>query len=146
MQDAGTSAPIYKGRCFCGAVELEITGEPFLMGYCHCSSCREWSGCPVTATSLWPAPSVKVTKGEDNIGAYSKPGKASRKWCKTCGGHLMGTLPGVTDVFPAIVSGLEFRPSGHICYGEAVLRIRDGLPKQKDMPLQAGGSGTLLPE
>jgi hypothetical protein len=26
------------------------------------------------------------------------------------------------------------------------LRVRDGLPKQKDMPKEMGGSGTILPE
>ena len=40
------------GRCFCGAVELEVTGSPEAMGYCHCSSCRSWSGGPVNAFSL----------------------------------------------------------------------------------------------
>ncbi len=36
----------YKGRCFCGAVELSVTGKPNVMGYCHCTSCREWSAAP----------------------------------------------------------------------------------------------------
>jgi hypothetical protein len=34
----------------------------------------------------------------------------------------------------------------HVHYGESVLPIRDGLPKQKDMPKEMGGSGTLLAE
>ena len=41
------------GSCFCGAVKLEVTGSPEAMGYCHCSSCRSWSGGPVNAFSLW---------------------------------------------------------------------------------------------
>jgi hypothetical protein len=40
------------GNCFCGAVKLEVTGSPEAMGYCHCSSCRSWSGGPVNAFSL----------------------------------------------------------------------------------------------
>jgi hypothetical protein len=31
-------------------------------------------------------------------------------------------------------------------YQEAVLRIHDGLPKQKDVPAEMGGSGKLLAE
>ena len=27
------------GSCFCGIVEVEVTGSPEGMGYCHCSSC-----------------------------------------------------------------------------------------------------------
>ena len=34
----------------------------------------------------------------------------------------------------------------HVNYGETVLPMRDGLPKQKDFPKEMGGSGTSLPE
>ncbi len=34
------------GSCFCGAVRLEVSGDPEAMGYCHCRSCRSWSGGP----------------------------------------------------------------------------------------------------
>ena len=40
---------------------------------------------------------------------------------------------------------LEFRPREHLHYQEAVLRIVDSLPKHKDLPKSAGGSGVLLP-
>jgi hypothetical protein len=32
--------------CVCGAVEVEITGEPAVQAYCHCESCRTWLGGP----------------------------------------------------------------------------------------------------
>ena len=53
----------YKGSCFCGAVELTVTGEPAAAGFCHCSSCRSWSAAPVNAFSLW-----KPDGGEDHQG------------------------------------------------------------------------------
>ena len=53
-------AQTHTGNCFCGEVELEVTGEPKLMGYCHCSSCR--SAGPVNAFTLWDLASVKVTR------------------------------------------------------------------------------------
>ena len=43
----------HTGNCFCGAVEIEVSGAPEAMGYCHCRSCRSWSGGPVNAFSLW---------------------------------------------------------------------------------------------
>ncbi len=43
----------YQGACFCGTVTLEATGQPNAMGYCHCRSCRSWSGGPVNAFTLW---------------------------------------------------------------------------------------------
>lgn len=79
---------IHNGKCFCGAVELKVTGEPEAMGYCHCGSCRSWSASPVNAFSLWKPEAVTFTKGESNVGVYHQTERSYRKWCKTCGGHL----------------------------------------------------------
>jgi hypothetical protein len=137
----------YKGKCFCGAVELTAAGSPVVMGYCHCESCRKWSGSPVSAFTLWKADAVKITTGADNIGAYSKTPKSVRKWCKLCGGHLLTDHPGIglIDVYAAILPELDFKPREHIHYQETVLRIVDSLPKNKDLAKGAGGSGVLLP-
>ena len=53
----------YKGSCFCGAVELTVSGEPAGMGYCHCESCRHWSAGPVNAFTLWSPEAVQITQG-----------------------------------------------------------------------------------
>jgi hypothetical protein len=139
---------VYMGRCFCGAVELSATGQPVAMGYCHCSSCREWSAGPVNAFSLWPPAAVRITKGAENIGRYQKSEKSIRQWCKTCGGHLLTEHPlwSLTDVYVAVVPDLPFKPALHVNYQETVLPMKDGLPKQKDVPAEMGGSGELLPE
>ena len=138
----------FNGRCFCGAVELTVTGAPAAMGYCHCSSCREWSAGPVNAFTLWPPAQVKVTKGADQIATYHKTERSHRKWCKKCGGHLMTEHPhwSLTDVYAAVIPTFPFKPGVHVNYQETVLRMKDGLPKQKDVPKEMGGSGDLLPE
>ena len=138
----------YKGSCFCGAVELTVTGEPVAAGFCHCSSCRSWAAAPVNAFSLWKPDAVKVTKGEDNIGVYHKTEKSYRKFCKTCGGHLLTDhLPfGLVDVYAATIPTYLHQPALHVHYAETVLRIKDGLPKMKDMPKEMGGSGEILAE
>src|SRR5256885_9768409 len=76
----------YKGRCFCGAVEFTVSGEPVAMGYCHCESCRSWSAGPVNAFTLWQPAPPKVTRGAEPIGTFNKTPRTARKWCKTCGG------------------------------------------------------------
>lgn len=137
-----------KGRCFCGAVEVRVVGKPVAMGYDHCSSCREWSASPVNAFTLWPPSAVTITRGVDLVGEYSKTDRSIRKWCKRCGGHLLNQHPGwnVIDVYAAVIPDFPFDPQFHVNYGEAVLRIRDGLPKLKDFPREMGGSGETLPE
>ena len=138
----------YSGKCFCGAVELTVSGEPIAMGYCHCDSCRHWSASPVTAYTLWIPGAVQITKGEDNIGTFNKTPQSYRKWCKTCGGHIFTDhqTMGLFDVYPAVIPELPFRPGMHVHYQETVLHIKDGLPKLKDLPKEAGGSGEELPE
>ena len=138
----------YKGTCFCGTVELTVTGEPVAAGYCHCSSCRSWSAAPVNAFSLWKPDAVKITKGEGNVGVYHKTEKSNRKFCKACGGHLLTDHPlwGVVDVYAATIPGYRHVPQLHVNYAETVLHIKDGLPKMKDMPKEMGGSGEALPE
>jgi hypothetical protein len=138
----------YQGECFCGAVKIEATGAPAAMGYCHCRSCRSWSGGPVNAFSLWDPAAVKVVAGEDALTTYEKNPASQRKYCSKCGGHLMTNHPGLklVDVFAATIPTLAFAPGVHVNYAETVLPMRDGLPKFKDFPADFGGSGEMLAE
>jgi hypothetical protein len=137
-----------QGKCFCGAVQFEVTGEAQAMGYCHCESCRSWSAGPVNAFTLWKPESLKVTKGAELIGTFNKTPGSSRKWCKTCGGHLFTDHPGfgLIDIYAASIPDYPFKPGLHVHYGETRLRIKDGLPKMRDMPAEMGGSGVTVPE
>jgi len=141
-------ATTYKGECFCGAVKIEVTGAPETMGYCHCRSCRSWSGGPVNAFTLWKPDAVRVTAGAENIATFKKTDVSHRQYCKKCGGHLMTKHPGLgmVDVFAATIPALKFSPAVHVNYAETVLPIRDGLPKLKDFPKEFGGSGEAVPE
>ena len=142
------SDKIYKGSCFCGAVELEVSGEPVGEGFCHCSSCRSWAAAPVNAFSLWKPESVRVTKGADKVGVYNKTERSFRKFCKGCGGHLMTEHPpwNLIDVYTATIPEFRHQPHLHVHYQETVMPMRDGLPKMKDLPKEMGGSGQTLTE
>jgi hypothetical protein len=138
----------HTGACFCGAVAVEVMGAPEAMGYCHCASCRSWSAGPVNAFTLWKPTNVKVTKGADVLGHFKKTPTSDRQFCVKCGGHVMTDHPtfGLIDVYAATIPTLDFKPALHVNYSEAVLRIRDGLPKLKDFPKELGGSGQAVPE
>jgi hypothetical protein len=141
-------ADTYQGACFCGAVQIEVSGQPNAMGYCHCRSCRSWSGGPVNAFSLWDPAAVRITKGPEHVATYNKTDMSFRKFCSLCGGHLMADHPplNMVDVFAATIPGLAFKPVVHVNYQETVLPMRDGLPKLKDFPSEFGGSGETMPE
>lgn len=138
----------YKGSCFCGAVELRVTGAPVAMGYCHCDSCRKWSAGPINAFSLWKPSSITITKGADRIDKFAKTPRSARAWCKSCGGHLFTEHPHweLTDVYAATIPDFPFQAGVHVNYQETVLHVRDGLPKLKDLPKEMGGSGEAVAE
>jgi hypothetical protein len=139
---------VHAGRCFCGEVEFELSGEPVAMGYCHCDSCRRWSAGPVNAFSLWKPTELTVRRGATRIGAISRSANSVRKWCTACGGHLFTDHPawGLVDVYAALLPSLRFEPGVHVHYQETVLPIHDGRPKMKDTPKEMGGSGIAMAE
>ena len=138
----------HRGKCFCGAVEFGVAGEPVAMGYCHCESCRHWSAGPVNAFTLWQPDALRILKGAEHIGTFNKTANSMRKWCTKCGGHLFTDHPPLklVDVYAAVLPTLAFKPSVHIFYGEKAVSIKDGLPKMKDIPKEMGGSGVTLAE
>lgn len=138
----------YSGSCFCGAVEVKVQGQPAIMGYCHCDSCREWSAAPINAFTIWPKGQVSVARGADRIRTFNRTDRSLRKWCDQCGGHVFTEHPhmGVIDVYAGIIRGFPFKPALHVHYQETVLRVRDGLPKMKDLPKEFGGSGEAVVE
>jgi hypothetical protein len=141
-------AMVHKGQCFCGAVEIEVQGEPAAMGYCHCSSCRSWSAAPVNSFSLWKPDAVRITAGAEHVATFRKTENSERQYCTRCGGHLMTNHPmlGLVDVYVAMIPTLKFAPAVHVNYAETVLPMRDGLPKIHDFPAELGGSGETIPE
>ena len=145
----------YTGHCFCGNVEFSLRGNPELMAYCHCDSCRQWSGSPVSAFTLWKPEQIQFIKGKEDVDGFTgnplsneKQVVSNRLWCKKCGGHLFTEHPklGLTDVPSAVIEDFPFEPVFHVHYQESVHPMKDGLPKFKDLPEEAGGTGKQLPE
>jgi hypothetical protein len=132
----------------CGAVQLELSGEPAVQAFCHCDSCRGWLGAPIHAATLWPAANVRVTKGAEKLGTYKRTEASHRKFCTSCGTPVLVDHPaiGMVDVPAGRVQDLAYKPGLHVHYGEKVLAVKDGLPKFKDFPKDFGGSGDVVPE
>jgi hypothetical protein len=138
----------HRGTCFCGEVEIHVLGQPIDMGYCHCASCRGYSGAPFVAFTIWPADRVEVVRGSELLGGFNKIGTSDRRFCRVCGGHLLLDHPelGLVDIRAAVLPSVEFQPKAHLNYAEAVVCVKDGLPKFRDVPVEIGGSGELICE
>ena len=137
----------HKGHCYCGAVQVEVQGDPVFAAYCHCESCRKWHAAPITGLAAWGDEAVKV---QGDVVVSQQNTETQRTSCAKCGGNVFTTKPnlGWKVVYPLTLSGSDFsyQPAIHIHYGERVMDINDGLPKFTDVPAEAGGSGAMMDE
>ena len=141
-------AETHSGSCYCGAVEIEMTGPPLDMGYCHCANCRRFSGAPFASFTLWAPENVKVTKGADLLTHFQSSEMSDQRHCSKCGTHVMidHAKIGLVDVRGALPATIKFKPTVHLNYDESVLPMKDGLPKLRDFPKEIGGSGETMAE
>lgn len=130
----------YQIHCACGAVEAKAEGEPVMQVFCHCQDCRDWLGAPVHAATVWPAGTVTITRGADQITTYKRTEQSHRKSCSRCGAAVMVDHPGaeVVDVLASRLDGLKFAPAMHVFYAERMVDFPDDLPKFDRLPPEMG--------
>tara|TARA_B100000700_G_scaffold158836_1_gene176040 strand:- start:85 stop:552 length:468 start_codon:yes stop_codon:yes gene_type:complete len=137
----------YHGTCYCGTVEVVVTGPPTASGFCHCHSCRKWHSAPINAFSIWPKDKVEIT---GDLIVSNKDPVSERMTCSKCGGCLANGKPtlNMVAVYSQTLadSGFKYVPDFHIFYDERVIDIADGLPKFNDLPETFGGSGNQVNE
>jgi hypothetical protein len=108
------------GRCYCGAVEIEVRGDPLEMGYCHCENRRRYSAAPVSAFTLWKKEKVVLTKGAEFLGRFKSSEISERRYCAKCAGHILVEHPtlGLMDVRIGALRNFPFKPKVHLNYAE----------------------------
>ena len=111
------------GRCLCGAIRYEYSGEANLVVYCHCESCRRQTSSPVAGFVLVPKAALRFTSGQSKEFA-SSPG-VWRSFCGECGSTLT--------------------PQGHVYAAEQLpwFEVLDDLPRypgsrMADSPMRRG--------
>jgi hypothetical protein len=81
---------VLHGSCLCGAVQLELAGEPYRVGLCHCLDCRKKTGGIFAPWAMYPAESVRVS-GETATHAARD---YTRHFCPVCGSPIFETIEG----------------------------------------------------
>ena len=79
---------------------------------------------------------------------FNKPETNFRKFCKTCGGHVICDLPGFNfvEVYPNTLPDFVHEPTIHVHYGSKTISVHDGLLIFKGLPTDFGGFGEMLPD
>jgi hypothetical protein len=97
--------------CMCGAFEGQVTGDPALACWCHCSMCRKQTG---AAMQLGVWDDIQVLKGEDNLNKYEGMPGVFRNTCKTCGSFCYKVLGNGAKVAPLGTLDPVVKPTCHI--------------------------------
>ena len=137
---------LHRGSCFCGAVEIKVAGEPIDMGYCHCSSCRSYSGAPLVAFTIWQADDVSVA---GSFGSYNKVGTSDRRFCIRCGGHFSLEHPELglagirAAILPTVHDSFRYPQSHHVrCHRAAYVvqapRLEHVVTSGCEQPIEDG--------
>jgi len=139
-----------RGKCYCGAVEIEISEPSQNQLYCHCQSCRSWTGQQVMTGAVFSGDAVRFLSGEANVRRFkiTDTQKLERLSCEQCGAAI-GTCVSVLNIYDICVGILQdfvFKPAMHINYQERKVSMPDGLPKFRDFPRSIGGTGEKIEE
>ena len=76
------------GGCQCGGVRFEVSEPLVSAGYCHCSRCRRRTGTAASISAFVAPGSVRVTRGEELLRAWTRGDEYDRMFCGTCGSPL----------------------------------------------------------
>ena len=108
-----------RGACLCGAVTLDVSGDPDAMRAeltaCHCDPCRTWTG-----AVLWgfdaPRDAVVVTGA---VATYRSSDFARRAWCPACGTQLwFADDDGPLELNPGLFEATRDWPLARVVYAD----------------------------
>ena len=65
---------VIRGRCLCGDVAFELTGEPEILQNCHCSRCRRARSAAHATNAFFKREQLAWIRGEENVTSFALPG------------------------------------------------------------------------
>ena len=140
-----------KGSCLCGAISFVCEFPTKWCCHCHCSLCRKSHGSAFVTWFGVASEQFKFLSGDtpEELGVYHSTPDATRKFCKTCGSHLIfesQRWPGEIHLTVASLLGpLDRNPKIHVFCSDAAEWL--DLPSLHTLPRHGGASGLeLLPQ
>ncbi len=121
------------GNCRCGEIRFEVAGQPVLVEFCHCRSCRHSAGAPLMAWAGFAYNDVVFVQGNPTI-YQSSPG-VNRSFCGRCGTPLTLTDERFSDeIYVALATFEDAKaplPEFHIWRSEKLpwIETADDLPR-----------------
>ena len=91
-------------HCSCGSLRAEATGEPALLGVCHCTACQRRTGSAFGVGTYFSKEQVRA-EGPNKVYARGSDSgrKSERHFCPDCGSTVFWYL----ELFPDLI-GIAF--------------------------------------
>lgn len=80
--------PTHEASCLCGAVKMELYGDPEYASHCHCGMCKKAHGAAFATYVGIERDKFRIVSGEDQIASYNSSGTIVRKFCRVCGSNI----------------------------------------------------------
>ena len=135
-------APVFSGRCLCGAVRYRLTEKPLIVYACHCTDCQKRSG-SAFGLSMWVRrASIELTQGDAalNVTATDDGRVRHSRICATCVTRLWSEpqkRPEIAVLRPGTLDDTSsLRPQAHLWTRSAQrwFAIPDGVPRYETQP------------
>ena len=136
------SEQLLDGHCLCGNIEYQVVGPTIWSGYCHCESCRRFTGAVVTNWLGIRGCDLVFTKGALKI--YQK-NDVRRGFCADCGSSITYEADRFPDYIQIHLGTLDqinaIKPQAHVHHAEHIewFEVNDQLPK---FPGSAASNGS----
>jgi hypothetical protein len=126
------SAPVRTGRCLCGGVTVELTGEPFAVSLCHCVNCQKTSGSAFSVIALVPIGKVRFDGSVSIFNDVADSGIGfERCFCPGCGSPVESRSPqlaarGITIVKASLFDDTTWLQPNEQIYCDSAQRWLNG--------------------
>jgi hypothetical protein len=129
--------------CRCGAIGVELAGDPLTSFYCHCDDCQAAHSAACVPVVAYRAEAVRVVRGEP---VDWKVKATARTTCPACGTRIFASPPsaGFRGVSALLLPPGIFQPKFHIFCDFALLPVKDALPHYRTVPAFFGGSDAVV--
>jgi len=77
-----------EGRCLCGGVQYEFSGEIRELAVCHCDMCKRPQGGPFATNAPIELALFHIVTGENLLKSYFSSEQKRRVFCRNCGSPL----------------------------------------------------------
>ena len=138
---------VASGQCLCGNIQFKIKGEPVWSGYCHCESCRRFTGSVVTSWLGIKNSDLVFTRGQP---VKFEAAGIDRSFCSICGSSLTYEANYFPNYIQVHIGSLDnpnkIEPLAHVHFAEKIewFDVDDKLPRFEGSAAAEGDEWEIL--